>query len=463
MSADQPKESALRDASDARKATALERIEAVIAWIERGELLPGPGVGPDLEDWKTIAAALATLPGQTSALRDDQVRDALAELVACKDLAERMTQLEERQHDSTDAFRAYKEIRAECERRVPAAWGPARRALAATRPAEPDIDAMVNRFLGWRLPDDFAPDAGISFTRVYNEASPFGPSSHEPIGTNLFNAVQARAMLEHALGIEQARSASTLPPADERAAFDAWWAQANSANCDQWGAWQARAALRPSAAPEPAALTGVPPVDPSWRDMASAPLDNTLVRLLVKFDNHGIEDTAEPTATIGAHNDGEWNFVGWNWYTDEWTRGSGDLLGWLPMLGQGHIEAANWKRWCDELEGSAAAPAIEPAAEPESHLRKWRRVIEGDAATGMPAASEVSDAMILRLLTEQEIPAATMDSHVSGTARELVGVIQFVLARLRPTAALAAPPDSSVHPAGLAPAPSSTVRAKGGA
>lgn len=57
------------------------------------------------------------------------------------------------------------------------------------------------------------------------------------------------------------------------------------------------------------------------------------------------------------------------------------------------------------------------------------------ASTLPPAEPEVSDAMILRLLTEQEIPAATMDSHISGTARELVGVIQFVLAALRPSAA----------------------------
>ena len=25
-------------------------------------------------------------------------------------------------------------------------------------------DAMVNRFLSWKLPDDFAPDGGIVFT-----------------------------------------------------------------------------------------------------------------------------------------------------------------------------------------------------------------------------------------------------------------------------------------------------------
>lgn len=70
---------------------------------------------------------------------------------------------------------------------------------------------------------------------------------------------------------------------------------------------------------------------PVLYNMDCAPLDGTLVQLLVRFDNHAIEDTNEPTWTIGSHNDGEWNFVGWCWHTDEWTRGSGDLLAWLPM------------------------------------------------------------------------------------------------------------------------------------
>lgn len=70
---------------------------------------------------------------------------------------------------------------------------------------------------------------------------------------------------------------------------------------------------------------------PVLYDMDCAPLDGTLVQLLVRFDSNWIEDANEPTWTIGSHNDGEWNFVGWCWHRDEWARGSGDLLGWLPM------------------------------------------------------------------------------------------------------------------------------------
>lgn len=54
------------------------------------------------------------------------------------------------------------------------------------------VDLMVDRFLGWKLPDDFAPDGGISFT----------PMDHPllwPIGTNLFTADQARAMIKYLL------------------------------------------------------------------------------------------------------------------------------------------------------------------------------------------------------------------------------------------------------------------------
>lgn len=50
--------------------------------------------------------------------------------------------------------------------------------------------AMVDRFLGWKLPKDFAPDAGISF----NEGAWW------PSGTNLLHAEQAKEMLQHVVG-----------------------------------------------------------------------------------------------------------------------------------------------------------------------------------------------------------------------------------------------------------------------
>ena len=55
------------------------------------------------------------------------------------------------------------------------------------------IDAMVNAFLGWPLPKDFAPDCYISFDREKAQAAP----GSWPVGTNLFTADQARQMIEH--------------------------------------------------------------------------------------------------------------------------------------------------------------------------------------------------------------------------------------------------------------------------
>lgn len=77
----------------------------------------------------------------------------------------------------------------------------------------PVTDAMVSRFLSWRLPADFAPDCGISFKRESDYDHPeFGRTKYEPTGTNLLHAGQARAMLEHVLGAKApAAVASTLP------------------------------------------------------------------------------------------------------------------------------------------------------------------------------------------------------------------------------------------------------------
>jgi hypothetical protein len=64
------------------------------------------------------------------------------------------------------------------------------------------IKAMVSRFLAWRLPENFAPDGGISFKSTFNENTPW-PMKNEPTGTNLFNYEQAEAMIRHMMdGIE---------------------------------------------------------------------------------------------------------------------------------------------------------------------------------------------------------------------------------------------------------------------
>ena len=58
-------------------------------------------------------------------------------------------------------------------------------------------NGMVDRFLGWKLPKDFMPDAGIVFiqTKRYGYDTP-----HWPTGTNLLDAEQAKQMLQHVVG-----------------------------------------------------------------------------------------------------------------------------------------------------------------------------------------------------------------------------------------------------------------------
>ena len=60
------------------------------------------------------------------------------------------------------------------------------------------IKHMVDRFLRWRLPEDFNPDCGIDFAKTYNTFSG-SPSKYEPVGTNLFSATQADAMVRYML------------------------------------------------------------------------------------------------------------------------------------------------------------------------------------------------------------------------------------------------------------------------
>lgn len=63
---------------------------------------------------------------------------------------------------------------------------------------EDQIKHMVSRFLGWKLPENFRPDGGISFEPDYNQNTPW-PAKHEPSGTNLLDYTQAKAMVTHML------------------------------------------------------------------------------------------------------------------------------------------------------------------------------------------------------------------------------------------------------------------------
>lgn len=61
---------------------------------------------------------------------------------------------------------------------------------------EDQIKHMVDRFLNWKLPENFNPDGGISFVR-YGNIGTEHQYKREPSGTNLIDAAQADAMVRH--------------------------------------------------------------------------------------------------------------------------------------------------------------------------------------------------------------------------------------------------------------------------
>jgi hypothetical protein len=72
------------------------------------------------------------------------------------------------------------------------------------------IKHMANRFLCWRLPENFRPDAGISFKPTFNDHMD-PPMKHNPIGTNLFDADQAEAMVRYMVeGIDATHSSRSV-------------------------------------------------------------------------------------------------------------------------------------------------------------------------------------------------------------------------------------------------------------
>lgn len=95
------------------------------------------------------------------------------------------------------------------------------------------IKHMTERFLCWKLPQDFHPDAGIAFTPSYPD-EPMR-SRGWPVGTNLLGYTQAEAMVRHmieGLPIRQPVSEEVI----EREA------RKIDASCDQ--SWSTYAKLR---------------------------------------------------------------------------------------------------------------------------------------------------------------------------------------------------------------------------
>jgi hypothetical protein len=76
------------------------------------------------------------------------------------------------------------------------------KSAASDETKDDQIKRMVDRFLAWKLPENFNPDCGISFKKDFNENTPH-PMKHEPTGTNLFDASQAEEMIRYMLEAEK--------------------------------------------------------------------------------------------------------------------------------------------------------------------------------------------------------------------------------------------------------------------
>jgi len=63
---------------------------------------------------------------------------------------------------------------------------------------EEQIKHMTERFLHWKLPDDFSPDGGIEFNKTIR-AGTMHEYTFSPIGTNLLTFTQAQAMIRYML------------------------------------------------------------------------------------------------------------------------------------------------------------------------------------------------------------------------------------------------------------------------
>ena len=82
------------------------------------------------------------------------------------------------------------------------------------------IKNAVDRFLGWKLPKDFHPDCGIKFEPKYNNGTEQG-GLHEPVGTNLFDAMQAEAMIRAIIGEDLDLLVKAIDEQKERAVAEA--------------------------------------------------------------------------------------------------------------------------------------------------------------------------------------------------------------------------------------------------
>lgn len=98
------------------------------------------------------------------------------------------------QHDSADAMR-FSQAACNTANALAVLEGPFDK-FGPPEFTKAQINHMVDRFLGWRLPENFNPDGGISFERYGNAGMPH-QYKNQPTGTNLLDSVQAYEMVRY--------------------------------------------------------------------------------------------------------------------------------------------------------------------------------------------------------------------------------------------------------------------------
>lgn len=172
-----------------------------------------------------------------------------------------------------------------------------------------------------------------------NDSSELGPKGLLPLGTELCLLEDAKALDLKLATSDYAYDSSMTDIQRLVRELDALLngesgAAQQASLCDIVG--QVASVVRERGMP----LLSAPPaagVPEAWQPMETAPKDGTLLRLLVKFEDHPIDDGAGPFATVGTNyrdNTGEdiWQIVGWCWEQDRFIDGVGTPIGWLPML-----------------------------------------------------------------------------------------------------------------------------------
>jgi hypothetical protein len=216
------------------------------------------------------------------------------------------------------------------------AWQ-ARALLAAqpsTLPDELPYGLHDNRFQdGWNACRNAMLSAGQAVQPL--------PTEHEDFDTwmqNPYTKVLQKSIAEDYVPKQQAQH----QPESEQTKIEAYdkWRLDGQGYKGIWNAWDAAwtAAInkdqsQPAEAPKPNKVVSYS----MWQPMNTAPKDGTILRLLVLFDDNATEDSAEPCPTIGANSFehtsiDNWQFAGWDWSQDCFTEGSGEPIGWLPMV-----------------------------------------------------------------------------------------------------------------------------------